>query len=78
MTRSNDFTRALDAASVAATCLQNAIAHARATGEALDPIAIIAMAEASNHAQTLAFRLRDATDLQREALEIRNAEAPHG
>jgi len=64
---SNDFTRALDAASVAATCMQSAILHARATGDPLDPVAIIAMTEVSGHAQTLAHRLRDASEIQQEA-----------
>jgi hypothetical protein len=71
MSAPSDFTRALDAASVAATCMQNAIAHARAAGEPLDPIAIIAMTEVSGHAQTLAYRLRDATEIQQEALRAR-------
>jgi hypothetical protein len=73
---SNDFTRALDAASVAATCMQNAILHARATGDPLDPTAIIAMTEVSGHVQTLAYRLRDANKIQQEALKER-AEAAH-
>jgi hypothetical protein len=76
MSGSNDFTRALDAALVAATCLSNAIMGARKAGEPLDPTAIIAMTEASAHAQTLAYRLRDATDIQREALAQRTVEVP--
>ena len=77
MSGSNDFTRALDAALVAATCLSNAVRAARDANEPLHPTAIIAMTEASAHAQTLAYRLRDATDIQREALAARTAEAPH-
>lgn len=74
--RSNDFTRALDAALVAATCLQNAIMGARRAGEPLDPTAIIAMTEATAHLQTLTCRLRDTNEIQHEALAARIAELP--
>lgn len=70
------FKRATEAAFVALHCLGQSLIALRAIGEPSSENALLTMSEATNHAQTLAARLKDAHDLMRIAQEAR-MEASH-
>lgn len=70
-----EFKRATEAAFTALHCLGVCLSTLRAIGDPGSEPALLTMTETTNHAQTLAARLKDAHDLMRIAQEAK-LEAP--
>lgn len=66
-----EFKRATEAAFTALHCMGQCLIALRAVADPGTEEALLTMSEATNHAQTLAARLKDAHDLMRIAQEAK-------